>query len=72
MSQGGNTNVAVRRDPATGDTTRVLVHRWCRLDGFRGASRRRRPARPRGFIIAAATQLLGAPWQTAAGQVPPM
>jgi RNA-directed DNA polymerase len=30
LEQGGNTNIAVRRDPATGDTTRVLVHRWCR------------------------------------------
>jgi hypothetical protein len=25
--QGGNTNIVVRRDPATGATTRVLVHR---------------------------------------------
>jgi hypothetical protein len=30
LEQGGNTNIAVRRDPVTGDTTRVLVHRWCR------------------------------------------
>ena len=30
LEQGGNTNIVVRRDPATGDTTRVLVHRWCR------------------------------------------
>jgi hypothetical protein len=30
LEQGGNTNVVVRRDPATGNTTRVLVHRWCR------------------------------------------
>jgi hypothetical protein len=27
LEQGGNTNIVVRRDPATGDTTRVLVHR---------------------------------------------
>ena len=30
LEQGGNINVVVRRDPATGDMTRVLVHRWCR------------------------------------------
>jgi RNA-directed DNA polymerase len=30
LEQGGNTNIVVRRDPATGDMTRVLVHRWCR------------------------------------------
>ena len=30
LEQDGNTNIVVRRDPATGDTTRVLVHRWCR------------------------------------------
>ena len=30
LGQGGNTNIVVRRDPATRDTTRVLVHRWCR------------------------------------------
>jgi hypothetical protein len=30
LEQGGNITVVVRRDPATGDTTRVLVHRWCR------------------------------------------
>jgi hypothetical protein len=30
LEQGGNTTIVVRRDPATGDTTRVLVHRWCR------------------------------------------
>jgi hypothetical protein len=30
LEQGGNTNIVVRRDPATGDPTRVLVHRWCR------------------------------------------
>ena len=30
LEQGGNTNIVVRRNPATGDTTRVLVHRWCR------------------------------------------
>ena len=30
LEQGGNINVVVRRDPATGDTTRALVHRWCR------------------------------------------
>jgi RNA-directed DNA polymerase len=30
LEQGGNITVVMRRDPATGDTTRVLVHRWCR------------------------------------------
>ena len=30
LEQGGNTNIVVRLDPATGATTRVLVHRWCR------------------------------------------
>jgi hypothetical protein len=30
LEQGGNTNVVARRDPATGDTTRVLVYRRCR------------------------------------------
>ena len=30
LEQGGNTNIVVRRDPATGEMTRVLVHRWCR------------------------------------------
>jgi RNA-directed DNA polymerase len=30
LEQGGNINVVVRRDPATGDMTRALVHRWCR------------------------------------------
>jgi hypothetical protein len=30
LEQGGNTNIVVRRDPATGDTIRVLVNRWCR------------------------------------------
>ena len=30
LEQGGNTNIVVRRDPATGDITRALVHRWCR------------------------------------------
>jgi RNA-directed DNA polymerase len=30
LAQDGNTNLVVRRDPATGDNTRVLVHRWCR------------------------------------------
>ena len=29
LEQGGNTSIVVRRDPPTGDTTRVLVHRWC-------------------------------------------
>jgi len=29
LEQGANTNIVVHRDPATGDTTRVLVHRWC-------------------------------------------
>jgi hypothetical protein len=36
LEQGGNTIIVVRRDPATGETTRVLVHRWCRT----GRSRR--------------------------------
>ena len=27
LEQSGNTNIVVRRDPATGDTTRVLVRR---------------------------------------------
>jgi hypothetical protein len=30
LEQGGNTNIVVRRDPATGEMTRALVHRWCR------------------------------------------
>jgi hypothetical protein len=30
LAQGGNTNVVVRRDPDTGESARVLVHRWCR------------------------------------------
>jgi hypothetical protein len=30
LEQGGNTNIVVSRDPATGEITRVLVHRWCR------------------------------------------
>jgi hypothetical protein len=30
LEQGGNTNIVVRRDPATGDMTRVVVHRRCR------------------------------------------
>jgi RNA-directed DNA polymerase len=30
LDQHDNTNVVVRRDPATGDNARVLVHRWCR------------------------------------------
>jgi hypothetical protein len=30
LEQLGNTTIVVRRDPATGDTTRHLVHRWCR------------------------------------------
>jgi hypothetical protein len=30
LEQGGNINVVVRRDPATGETTRALVHRWGR------------------------------------------
>ena len=30
LEQFGNTNIVVRRDPATGETTRHLVHRWCR------------------------------------------
>ena len=30
LDQHDNTNVVVRRDSATGDTIRVLVHRWCR------------------------------------------
>jgi hypothetical protein len=34
LEQGGNTTVVVRRDPATGDTTRVLIHRWCRPGRF--------------------------------------
>jgi hypothetical protein len=34
LEQGGNTNVVVRRDSATGETTRVLVHRWCRPGHF--------------------------------------
>jgi RNA-directed DNA polymerase len=30
LNQHDNTTVVVRRDPATGDNVRVLVHRWCR------------------------------------------
>lgn len=30
LEQGGNINVVVRRDPATGKMTRALAHRWCR------------------------------------------
>jgi hypothetical protein len=30
LEQGGNTNVVVRREPATGEMARILVHRWCR------------------------------------------
>ncbi len=30
LNQHDNTNVVVRRDSATGETARVLVHRWCR------------------------------------------
>jgi hypothetical protein len=30
LEQGGNINVVARRDPATGEMTRALVHRWCR------------------------------------------
>jgi hypothetical protein len=30
LEQGGNTNIVVRRDPATGNMTRVVVHRRCR------------------------------------------
>jgi RNA-directed DNA polymerase len=29
-AQDANANVVVRRDPATGNQTRVLVHSWCR------------------------------------------
>ena len=30
LDQHDSTNVLVRRDPATGNIARVLVHRWCR------------------------------------------
>jgi hypothetical protein len=30
LEQGGNTTLVVRRDSASGNTTRVLVHRWSR------------------------------------------
>jgi hypothetical protein len=30
LEQFGNATIVVRRDPATGDTTRHIVHRWCR------------------------------------------
>jgi RNA-directed DNA polymerase len=30
LDQRDNTAILVRRDPATGDSVRVLVHRWCR------------------------------------------
>ena len=30
LEQGGNTDIVVRRDPATGEMSRVLVHRSCR------------------------------------------
>jgi RNA-directed DNA polymerase len=30
LDQHGNTTIVVRREAATGDKTRVLVHRWCR------------------------------------------
>jgi hypothetical protein len=43
LEQGGRTNIVVRRDPATGDTTRVLVHRWCRPGRSRGRPRTRWP-----------------------------
>jgi RNA-directed DNA polymerase len=30
LEQFGNTNIVVRRDPATGEMIRLLIHRWCR------------------------------------------
>ena len=41
LEQDGNTNIVVRRNSATGETTRVHVHRWCRPDGPRGRPRTR-------------------------------
>jgi RNA-directed DNA polymerase len=43
LEQGGNTNIVVRRDPATGEMTRVLVHRWCRPG---------RPLRSTSYVLA--------------------
>ena len=33
LEQGSNNIIVVRRDPATGEMTCALVHRWCRPDG---------------------------------------
>jgi hypothetical protein len=33
VERGDEIDVAVRREPAAGEMTRVLAHRWCRPSG---------------------------------------